>query len=172
MPNRRFFSFILAIGLCIQAEPVLANDTAGWKIYRDDTMGFEVRYPEGWHVRAGKGTGFVTVMLDEASAVGEPHSGVQFSVQWRANPQGLPIRQWFTKQMDLMQRRRSSAADASIGGRPAVRLEEVGRLGIHFSYFVAVNRTDIFEITLIQPASRTRLDPTYRTLLSTVRFLH
>jgi hypothetical protein len=147
-------------------------DIAGWKTYRNETMGFETRYPSTWHVRSVKGTGPETVLLGETPQVGKPHLAVQFWVQRQINPQGLSIEQWYAEQLRGMNAAPPPTTNTSIGGRSTVRMEVVGALGRDFVFFTSLNKTDIFEITIMQPSSQTQLDQTYQKLLSTLRFIH
>ena len=41
---------VAAGGVCAQPSPRI--DISGWKVYRNETMGFELRYPNTWRVRA------------------------------------------------------------------------------------------------------------------------
>lgn len=146
-------------------------DISGWKVYRNETMGFETRYPSTWHVRSVKGTGPETVFLSETPQVGKPQLAVQFWVQRKINPYGLPIEQWYADRLRGMDAAPPPAANTSIGGRSTVRMEAVGALGRQFQFFTSLNKTDIFEITVKQPSSQIQLDQTYQKLISTLRFI-
>lgn len=148
------------------------TDTTGWKDFRNQEMGFETRYPGTWHVRSVKGTGPESVLLDETPRAGKPHLAVQFWVQRHINPRGLPVQRWYEDQLRKMSAAPPPTVIVSIGGRPTLRAETTGSLGRTFQFFTSLNKTDIFEITIGQPASKTRLDPTYEKLLSTVKFIH
>jgi hypothetical protein len=145
-------------------------DTAGWKTYRNEVLGFETRYPGAWQVRSAKGAGAETVSLTETPRVGKPTRAVQFWVQRGANPRGLSIREWYADQLRGMKVVSPPTTNTSIGGRPAIRMESASAFGRRFQFFIALNKTDVFEITLAQPSSETQLDRTYQSLLSTVRF--
>ena len=152
-----------------QSPPRL--DTAGWKTYRNEMMGFETSYPGAWHVRSAKGAGLETVSLSETPQVGKPTRAVQFWVQRPTNPRGLSIQQWYADQLRGMKAVSPPTTNTSIGGRSAIRMESVGAIGRQFQFFTSLDKTDVFEITVTQPSSQTQLDRTYQTLLSTVRFI-
>jgi uncharacterized C2H2 Zn-finger protein len=147
-------------------------DISGWKVYRNETMGFETRYPGTWRVRSVQGTGPETVLLSETPHVGKPQLAVQFWVQRKINPSGLPIEQWYADQLRRMNAAPPPTTNTSIGGRSAVRMEAAGASGRQFQFFTSLNKTDIFEITVKQPSSQVQLDPTYQKLISTLRFIH
>jgi hypothetical protein len=147
-------------------------DISGWKVYRNEAMGFETRYPSTWQVRPVKGTGPETVLLSETPQVGKSQLAVQFWVQRKINPYGLPIEQWYADQLRAMKAAPPPTTNTSIGGRFAVRMEAVGALGRHFQFFASLNKTDVFEITVRQPSSQIQLDQTYQKLISTLRFIH
>ncbi len=176
MPRIMLLALLLAIAApsSVPSAQVSAQlDTTGWKSYRNERMGFEAKYPDNWHVRSVtvNRPGIESAMVDETPRVGKPHLAVQFWVQRRANPDGLPIEQWYTAQLRAMKASPPPTLITAIGGRTTVRMEANGTLGRTFQFFTSLNRTDIFEITMIQPSSETELDPTYQKLLSTVRLI-
>lgn len=175
MPVRKLPAALLAS--CVVATVALAqsppqSDIAGWKVYRNETMGFETKYPDTWRVRPVEGTGPEMVLLSETPQAGKPQLAVQFWVQRKANPQGLTIEQWYADKLRAMKAAPPPTTNTSIGGRPTVRMEVAGTLGRHFQFFTALNKTDIFEITVTQPASQVQLDQAYQKLLSTLKFIH
>ena len=157
---------------CAQVSAQL--DTTRWKSYRNEQMGFETKYPNNWHVHSVtvSGPGIESAMVDETPRVGKSHLAVQFWVQRHANPDGLPIEQWYAAQLRRMKASPPPTVITSIAGRTAVRFEANGTLGRTFQFFTSLNKSDIFEITMIQPSSQPELDSTYQTLLSTVRFIN
>jgi hypothetical protein len=163
------FSFVTTITPGPSLSPI---DTSGWKIYRNETMGFEAKYPHTWQVRLVKGTGPESVSLDESRQGGKPSLSVQFWVQRQINPKGLSIDQWYADQLHGIKSAPDPTTKTVIGGRPALRREVVGTWGRHFDFFIALNKTDVFEITIIQRSSQPQLDQTHEALLSTVKFLN
>jgi len=172
MSRRTLLAAVLVFGsatVFAQSPPQI--DISDWKVYRNETMGFETRYPSTWHVRSVKGTGPETVLLSETPQVGKPQMAVQFWVQRKINPHGLPIEQWYADQLRGMNAAPPPTTNTSIGGRFTVRMEGVGALGRQFQFFTSLNKTDIFEITVKQPSSQIQLDQTYEKLISALRFI-
>ncbi|PYN53379.1 MAG: hypothetical protein DMD94_18810 [Candidatus Rokuibacteriota bacterium] len=163
-------TFIVAV-TAAPAQSVPPIDTSGWKTYRNESMGFETKYPSTWSVGALKGTAPENVMLGGPPRVEGSNLRVQFWVQRQMNPNGLSIQQWYADQLSRQTSRPLATAYPVIGGRAAVRMEMVGSLSRMFSFFVALNKTDVFQITIDLPPAQTRLDPTYEALLSTFRFI-
>ena len=153
------------------AQPLPPIDTSGWKTYRNEPMGFETKYPSTWSVGSLKGTAPENVMLGGPPQVEGSNLRVQFWVQRQMNPKGLSIQQWYADQLSRQTSRPLATTHTVIGGRPAVRMEIVGTLSRLFSYFISLNTTDVFQITIDLPPAQTRLDPTYEALLPTVRFI-
>lgn len=154
MSRRSLLAAVLVFGpTAVLAQSPRQIDTSDWKVYRNETMGFETRYPSTWHVRSVKGTGPATVLLSEAPRVGKPP-------------------QWYAGEVRRLNAAPSPTTNTSIGGRSTVRMEAVGALGRQFQFFTSLNKTDIFEITVMQPSSRIQLDQTYQKLISTLRFMH
>jgi hypothetical protein len=145
--------------------------TSDWKTYRNKKMGFAVKYPDTWHVSQASGTGPECVLLDGPSQGVKPIGPVQFWVQRQINPKGLSIGDWYSDQMKNV-KAQLSKTDTVIGGRPAVRYEIVGTLGNNYAFFTSLNKTDIFEITMILPHSQAQLDETRQNIISTVKFIN
>jgi hypothetical protein len=162
---------VLVFGSAAVSAQSPQADVSGWNVYRNETMGFETRYPGAWQVRQVKGTGPETVMLSETPRAGKPQLAVQFWVQRNINPNGLPVEQWYADQLRRMNAAPPPTTNTSIGGRSTVRMEHAGAFGRQFQFFTSLNKTDIFEITVKQPASQEQLDGTYRKLISTLRFM-
>jgi len=152
-----------------QAPPPL--DTSGWKIFRDATMGLEVKHPPTWGVGRTTGT-MESVLLGEPAQVGKPTLRLQLIVQRDINPNGLSIEQWYA---DQLKRLKVSAPPPSmptvLGGRRAMRREMIGSFGKHFDFYTTLNKSDIFQISIIQDSAREPLDRTLAGVISTVRFV-
>jgi hypothetical protein len=147
-----------------------AAETSGWQAYTGAAMGFEARLPPGWRVRPASGSGPDTVSFDEVVQAPQAGMSVQFWVQRNANPTGLPIETWYANQVRAL-KSPPPVTTTALGGRTAVR-REVARTGArHLSYYVALNATDVFQVTLQRPSAQQALDPASAAILSTVRFL-
>jgi hypothetical protein len=173
MPRLKMFAGILIFGVTAtiaSAQSPSRVDTSSWKTYRNETMGFTVKYPNTWHLRLVRRT-MESVSLGRTPQVGQPNTSVQFIVQRKINPKGLPIRQWRDEQMQGKTAPPSlQFIDTTIGGRPAIRQEYTGTLGRSFNFFISLDKTDIFTIAINQPSTQTELDQTYEAVLSTVEF--
>lgn len=174
MSRLKMFAGILIFGFATtiaSAQPSSPIDTSNWKTYRNETMGFTVNYPSTWHLRLVRGT-MESVSLGRTPQVGQPNASVQFIVQRKINPKGLPIHQWRDQQMQGKTAPPSlQFIDTTIGGRPAIRQEYTGTLGRSFNFFISLDKTDIFTIAINQPSSQTQLEQTYEAILSTVKFI-
>lgn len=149
-------------------------DMSGWKTYRNESMGFEARHPGDWHVDLPRASGPENALLRGPLQVGKPQLTVQFWVQRQMTPQGVAIEQWYGDQMKRMPAESTkgiTTTNTVIGGRPAVHRMRVGTLGRSVDFFIALNKTDVFQISILRPAAETQLDPTLEKLLSTVKFI-
>lgn len=153
------------------AQPAPSIDTSGWKTYRSDAMGFEVRHPPTWRVTPAKGTGPEMVILGEPSQGERRQVPVQFWVQRDINPTGLSIDDWYADQLKRFKATGPPAASTDLAGRRALRREIMGSLGRHYDFFTTLNKSDIFQATITQPSDRLQLDPTIRAILSTIKFI-
>lgn len=172
MKCRTVFAAIVAFSLTVVfagADARAQIDTAAWTSYRNDAMGFEVRHPPMWRVSTAQGPEMV--VLGEPREPGKPQRAVQFWVQRQMNPRGLSIEEWAADQLRRLKAPSTPVTTTSLGGRPAIRMDSAGSLGHRFHFHAALNRADIFTITIGQPAQPAELDATYQQMLSTLRFL-
>ncbi len=163
---------VFSIGTALTlAQSPSRTDTSGWKTYRNETMGFEARYPNTWHVRLSTGS-MESVSFDTTPEVGKPNKSVQFFIQRQINPKGLSIDQWSADQLRKLKAMPPPTTETFIGGRPTIRMETVGTLGTRYAFFTSLNTTDILTITITQPSSHAQLEQVYETILSTVKFMN
>ena len=94
---------VTATAASAQAPPPL--DTSGWKIFRDATMGFEVKAPPTWGVGRTTGT-MESVLLGERALVGKPTLRLQLIVQRDINPSGLSIDRvkWYRNKAERLEK--------------------------------------------------------------------
>src|SRR5882724_8497134 len=170
-----FFVGALMLGAVtndISAEPMSHIDTSSWKPYRNEAMGFEVKYPNSWHASSAKGTVPENVSLSEPfQTADKPRLSVQLWVQRRMNPKSLSIEQWYANHLQGIKAPPPTTAHTAIGGMPAIRMEVVTTSDIHYSFFIALNKLDILTITIIQPLSEKQLNKTYEALLSSIKLI-
>jgi hypothetical protein len=169
-------SFVVISMMSIAATATLAQsspqiDRTSWTLYRNDAFGFEVRYPGSWRVSLSRGS-MRSVNLHAPQEVGKPDRLVQFIVQREINPDGLSIKQWYDEQLKKMKGKPPPSVDTVLGGRPTIRRVYSGTLGVNIDFYSSLNKTDVFQISIIQPSSQIQLDPIYTAILSTVKFLH
>jgi len=152
-----------------QAPPPL--DTSGWKIFRDATMGFEVKAPPSWGVGRTTGT-MESVLLGERALVGKPTLRLQLIVQRDINPSGLSIDQWYADQLKRLKVSTPPPSNPTVlGGRRAIRREMTGAFGKHFDFYTTLNKSDIFQVSIIQDSPQEPLDPTFDAVISTIKFV-
>ncbi len=156
---------VAAVAHC--ADPKV--DTSGWKPYRSERLGFEVRHPGAWVAREGVGT-TETVIVGEPPTAGQTGKQLQFIVQRGINPKGLGIHEWFRQELARQRSAMPPAiADTTLAGRPAVRIEHVGTLGRQFVVYTVLSGTDIFQVAISQPAGEAKIDPLYEVVLASLR---
>src|SRR3954464_4568648 len=99
--KRRLFGSLLALLCCASVVfgQTPAVDTSNWKTYRSANNGFELKYPENWHVQAATGSGPEIIILAEPPRVGESHAQLTLAIQKNQNPQKLSIAEWFAEQL-------------------------------------------------------------------------
>jgi hypothetical protein len=173
MAALRLLVGVLGVGLAAAAalaQPPPKLDTSGWPTYRNDTMRFEVKHPTTWRVTLTRGT-LESVILSQPSQLGQSPISMQFLVQWKINPEGLSIDRWYADQLRRIKATAPPPTPTTIGGRPALRRDFTGALGRHYDFFTRLDETDIFQVTITQPAAEAQLDPRYEAILSTLRFL-
>lgn len=148
---------------------------SGWAVYRNAAMGFTVRYPSDWlvfRITSADTTKQQSVGLRARRRTGTPGRQMTFWVMRGANPHGLPVEQWYAAQVRAMYPEAPPRTTrTSVGGRVAMRMNHEGTLGRDFLFYVALNRTDVFTITVSQPLSRVSLDDVYRRIVASIRFV-
>jgi hypothetical protein len=169
-----FFFSALLFGIAAPATRAQATsgvDTSQWALFRNDKIGFEVKYPMNWHAQMPTGTGLESVLISGPQQDSRERLSLQFWVQRKINAKGLSIEYWYADQLEAIASLPLST-HTTLGSRPAIRREVVGSLGNHFDWFASLNATDVFEVTIMQPVNQTRLKPIYDAILSTVKFIN
>lgn len=169
--------FTGALMFCIvtsaaSAEPVSQLNPSHWQTYHNASMGFEVRYPDTWHVEINARGDHVA--LEQVSQSTKPPVTINLYIQRNINPQGLTAHQWLDNQnKGKTPPYKYIFRESAIGGLPAMYSEHIGSFGKLFQFFVPMNKTDIFRIGIIQLPSpdMEHLDPEYEAILSTLKFM-
>jgi len=170
----RSFAGVLLLGATVmvasaQAPPPI--DTSGWQTLRDTTLEFEVKHPPSWRVNRTRGT-MESVILGEPAQVGKDTVKSQFSIQRDRNPKGLTIQQWHAEELSKVKLTPNIRfMNTTLGGRPAVLMEATSSLSTQFTYFTTLHKSDIFNVSVIQPLEQTQLDRTHAAMLATLKLL-
>ena len=155
------------------AQPSGYVETSDWNVYRNAKLGFEFKYPKFFQERRATGT-VNGAPMERADFVGTQAAGkpqdLTFFVQRKINPEGLSVAQWYKDQMKDIPKA-PPPKTAMIGGRPAAWYKVAGAFGKNYSFFVPLNKTDILTIAFTRPLSEEKLDETFETILSSVKFL-
>ena len=167
------FSVTATVGF---AQPSAQIDTSDWASYRNEQFGFEVKYPKSLHERGITGTvndvPVERVAFNTTPVVGKSQEGIQFAIQRGINPSGLSFDRWSADQLRKFNKAPPQSKNMVIGGRPAIMLNYTSTFGVKYDIHISLNKTDILSITIMRPSSETQLDQTYKTILSTIKFLN
>jgi hypothetical protein len=169
----RWCAVALALGVVaiVSAKAQLPVDTSGWKTLREVALGFELKHPPTWRVGRSAGT-LESVLLGEPVQVGTVRVSMQVFVQRAVNPRGLSIEQWYADQLARLKVTAPPPTTSTvIGGRPTIRRELTRGDRRHYDFYTAINASDVFQVSITQPAAETRLDPTQEAVLSTITFM-
>ena|ERR1700720_3787978 len=170
-------------------------DTAGWKAYRNESGGYEVKYPDtlslsmpsGKTCSNGECNAIEQVMLtgrDSSDGQAIVIGSMSFIIQRGINPRHLPIQQWYEA---LAHRPVNPASETivTVGGKPAIHrgpltkavtVTTVGGKTISShegmapenTIFVPLNGTDV--LTISNHSSGIALRETYSRVLSSLTF--
>src|SRR5215470_14967649 len=106
---------------------VQSTDTSGWKIYRSDKDGFQLKYPAGWTVSSSAGTP-PEIIYFRAAYRGVMGRALSVTIQRNMNPRKLSIEEWFAEQMRMVDASKIKAKGCSIiARRPACFFESTDK---------------------------------------------
>jgi len=168
----RYLAGVVSVALlAASVAAAQSTDTSGWKILRDDTLGFEIKHPPGWRVGRSSGS-LESVLLRGPSQAGKPGASMQLMVQRDINPGGLSIERWYAEQLlRLKPSQPPPSKSVVIAGRPGIRMDAVTSLGKRYDFYTAVHRSDVFQVAIMQDSRQAPLDPTLDAMLATLRLL-
>ena len=168
----RYLGGVVSVALlAASVAAAQSTDTSGWKILRDDTLGFEIKHPPGWRVGRSSGS-LESVLLRGPSQAGKPGASMQLMVQRDINPGGLSIERWYAEQLlRLKPSQPPPSKSVVIAGRPGIRMDAVTSLGKRYDFYTAVHRSDVFQVAIMQDSRQAPLDPTLDAMLATLRLL-
>ena len=155
------------------SEVLVAQTGLELKTYNNVKMGFEVKHPEFWYVRLSEGT-MESVSLSKTPQVGVHNVSIQFIVQRDINPQVISIDKWYSNQLEKHGGSIPgvTVTNTVVGGRQAILMKRESSLGKHYTYYVARKNGDIFQVSIIGPASQDKLEKEIENILAAIKFIN
>jgi len=167
---------VMSAGLAAGQKPTAAQEDAAapsaapsavassfWRIYHNDKYGFEVKYPDGWRINAGSGSGAEIIAISQPLGAGEPRGSMTLAIQPNENPRKLSIKEWFAGQLRALKATPESQGAVTIGGQPAMFMENTNSFGTQHSTFTLLHETDVLSFGYTRQA---QLEPTYAAIIA------
>jgi hypothetical protein len=150
-------------------------DTSGWKTYRNEQYGFEVRYPETWKLRGeghgthgpagGLQTGVWTIEIRKPHRDGEPEALVLLGVEENANSKRLSIDEYMAGQLMSFDAAHLPIGHLMLGSVGAVYAELTNASGTRWrAVFVLLHATDLVSLRYDHEQ---QFDPVLEAIVST-----
>src|SRR5262249_41187403 len=109
-------------------------DTSKWKVYRNDKYGFQVKYPEIWAAHTSAGTP-ADIVYFSGTFRGSQRLQPDLAIQPNMNPRKPSIEEWFMEQQNMSGLKPEATGRLTIGGQPAVFIENSTSSGKERSVF-------------------------------------
>jgi hypothetical protein len=157
--------------IAVAHTPPPVDTSSSWKTLRDQRLGFELRHPATWQVGRSTGT-LESVVLGEPARAGASRVVMQVLVQRGINPDRLSIGQWYADQLRRLRvTEPPPTTSALIGGRTTIRRDMSRPDARQYDFYTAINASDVFQVSIKQPAGAAGLDRTHEAVLSTIKFI-
>jgi hypothetical protein len=84
---------------------------------------------------------------------------------------GLSIERWYADQLRRKVSEPPPTTSAVIGGRPTIRRDMSRSDGQQYDFYTGINASDVFQVSIKQPAGAPGVDGTHEAVLSTITFI-
>jgi hypothetical protein len=143
-------------------------DTSAWKTYRNEKYGFEIKHPETWPVQALRGTGPDIIVIGYVVSQGKPVASFTLTIQKNQNPKRLSIEEYFANQLKLANATPASWGNITIGGQPAMYMENSNSFGERHDIFTLLRETDLLSLSYTR---QPEFNATYDSMVASFRIL-
>jgi hypothetical protein len=169
-----------AVGRPADAAAAVSHvDTSGWKTYRNEQYGFEVRYPEEWKLKGeghgthgaagGLETAVWTIEIRKPHRDGEQDAQVTLSVQENENPKRLSIDEYVAEQLKSFNAAHLPVGHLMLGSLGAVSLELTSASGTRArAVYAVLHATDLVSLHYDHEQ---QFDPMLEAIVSTFRLV-
>jgi hypothetical protein len=117
-------------------------------------------------VNEGSGTGPEIIYIGSPYRAGAPHEAVTLAIQPNQNPTKRSISEWFAEKLQAVKSTPESKGSLTIGGQPAIFMENTNSFGKQRDTFMLLNETDVLSLGYTR---QSRFDPTYTAIISSFR---